>query len=290
KLDKIKVIARSNPATKLRVVDLLMKCGHSVAVTGDGINDAPALKRAEVGIAMGITGTEVSKETADIVLLDDSFSTIVKAIEGGRGLYENIQKFIQFQQTVNIAALFLVLIFEILGWPTPLSPLQLLWINIIMDGPLAVSLSFEKTRSDIMSEKPRKSNTSIISQRGWSNIICSAFYIIASITALIYFLDVDPDYVSTFSFCLLIFMVIFNLYNCKESTNQSVLNRIFDNKKLNITVLITVIVQFFILTYLSSAFSVKNLSVVEYFTIVLFSSTIIIFVEATKFIQRNIMK
>ncbi|MGL5644218.1 cation-translocating P-type ATPase, partial [Cetobacterium sp.] len=160
KLQHISVIGRSNPLTKLRIVNTLMEMGKSVAVTGDGINDAPSLKRAEVGIAMGITGTEVSKETADIILLNDSFATIVKAIESGRGLYENFQKFIQFQQIVNVSALFLILMFELLDWGTPLKPIQILWINIMMDGPLAISLSFEKTRKYIMTEFPRDKSKS----------------------------------------------------------------------------------------------------------------------------------
>lgn len=187
KLQHITVIGRSNPLTKLRVVNALMEMGKSVAVTGDGINDAPSLKRAEVGIAMGITGTEVSKETADIILLNDSFATIVKAIESGRGLYENFQKFIQFQQIVNVSALFLILMFELLDWGTPLKPIQILWINIMMDGPLAISLSFEKTRKYIMNEFPRDKNKSIVTNDLWVNIFMTSASMVLS---MIFFIRV----------------------------------------------------------------------------------------------------
>jgi Ca2+-transporting ATPase len=141
KLDNIVVIARSNPSAKMRVVKLLKENNKSVVVTGDGINDAPALKTADVGVAMGIAGTEVSKEAADIVLLDDSFSTIVNAIKWGRGIYENFQRFITFQLTVNVVAFLTVILAELFGFPMPFTALQLLWVNIIMDGPPALTWS-----------------------------------------------------------------------------------------------------------------------------------------------------
>ncbi len=134
-LPQIKVIARSTPTIKMRVVQALKSMGHVVAVTGDGVNDAPAIKHADIGIAMGISGTEVSQEASDIVLLDDSFSTIVKAVKWGRGIYENLQKFIQFQLTVNLSSVIVVLTSVLLGMGAPFTALQLLWINLIMDGP-----------------------------------------------------------------------------------------------------------------------------------------------------------
>ena len=130
-LSGIRVIARSTPLVKMRVVNTLKSQGNVVAVTGDGINDAPAIKNADVGVAMGITGTEVSKEASDIVLLDDSFSTIVRAVQWGRGIYENFQRFIQFQLTVNLSSVAVVLASILLGFKTPFTALQLLWVNII---------------------------------------------------------------------------------------------------------------------------------------------------------------
>ncbi|HIX07490.1 MAG TPA: calcium-translocating P-type ATPase, PMCA-type, partial [Candidatus Borkfalkia faecipullorum] len=143
-LPTVRVIARSTPLLKMRVVKELKSKGNVVAVTGDGINDAPALKNADVGIAMGISGTEVSKEAADIVLLNDSFSTIVTTVKWGRGIYENFKRFIQFQLTVNVASVLLVFLCTVLGlfwegFESPFSALDLLWINIIMDGPPALT-------------------------------------------------------------------------------------------------------------------------------------------------------
>ncbi|MCF0247211.1 MAG: HAD-IC family P-type ATPase, partial [Synergistes sp.] len=161
-IDRICVIARSTPSIKMRVVKLLKAKGNVVAVTGDGINDAPALKSADVGIAMGISGTEVSKEAGDIVLLDDSFATIVKAVEWGRNIYENFKRFISFQLTVNYASVVVVFTSILLGLKAPFTALQLLWINIIMDGPPALTLGLEPNHGDLMKRSPTKRNENII--------------------------------------------------------------------------------------------------------------------------------
>lgn len=151
--------------------------GNVVAVTGDGINDAPAIKNADVGVAMGISGTEVSKEASDIVLLDDSFSTIVKAVHWGRGIYENFQRFIQFQLTVNLSSVIVVLSSIIAGFTTPFTALQLLWINIVMDGPPALTLGLEPIRGDLMSRQPTKRDASIVSKGMLSRIIINGIFI-----------------------------------------------------------------------------------------------------------------
>ena len=286
-LENISIIARSNPMTKLRIVDSLMKSGKSVAVTGDGVNDAPALKRAEVGISMGITGTEVAKETADIVLLNDSFATIVKAIKEGRGLYENFQKFIQFQQTVNLSALFLILLFEIFDWTTPLRPIQILWINIMMDRPLAISLGFEKTRDNIMQEKPRDKKKSILTANMWINTLSNSLFIVCFSTFIIRFLKIPPFYIPTYIFNFFTFMVIINVFNCKEIGKTSILNRAFDNRNLNIVFCLMFFVQITINIFLPEFFSVHKLSFYEYFKIISFSCSIIFFNELVRFIRRN---
>ena len=290
KLKNIAVIGRSNPLTKLRVVNALMESGKSVAVTGDGINDAPSLKRAEVGIAMGITGTEVSKETADIVLLNDSFATIVKAIESGRGLYENFQKFIQFQQTVNVAALFLILIFELLDWGTPLKPIQILWINIMMDGPLAISLSFEKTRKHIMDEPPRDKGKSIMTEDLWVGILANALFMVLVIIFFVRVFHISREMIPTYTFNLFAFLVTLNVYNCKSINKKSVLYNLFDNKTLNIIFIITIIIQLFIGLFLRQLFSLNLLGFSQYLIILAFSFLIIIFSEFLKFLRRVLSK
>jgi len=161
-IPRLKVVARSTPMDKLRLVKAMHKQGEVVAMTGDGTNDAPALKNADVGISMGITGTEVAKEASDVVLLDDNFTSIVTGVRWGRTLYQNIQRFLLFQLTVNVVALTCVFFGPFIGIPLTLTVLQLLWINIIMDTLAAIALCTEPPRKHYMRRKPIRRDASII--------------------------------------------------------------------------------------------------------------------------------
>lgn len=163
-LKSVRVIARSTPSVKLRVVRTLKAQGESVAVTGDGINDAPAIKAADVGVAMGITGTEVTKEACDILLLDDSFSTIVRAIRWGRGIADGFKRFILFQLTVNVSSVIVVLIAALTGMASPFTALWLLWINLIMDGPPALTLGLEKLGEDLLKRPPVRRDAPLVTK------------------------------------------------------------------------------------------------------------------------------
>ncbi len=158
------VFARVSPEHKMRIVDALQANDEVVAMTGDGVNDAPAIKRSDIGVAMGITGTDVAKQTADMVLTDDNYASIVSAVEQGRIIYSNIRKFVFFLLSSNVAEIMIIFLATLAGLPAPLTAIQLLWLNLITDGAPALALAMEKGDPDIMDQKPRAKNEPIINK------------------------------------------------------------------------------------------------------------------------------
>jgi Ca2+-transporting ATPase len=212
------VMARAEPMDKLLLVEALQKTGAVVAVTGDGTNDAPALKHADVGLAMGIAGTEVAREASDIILLDDSFSSITSAVWWGRSLYENIQRFILFQLTINFCACILVFIAPLLGYPEPFSIIQILWINIIMDTLAAFALCSEAPHAGLMSRKPVSHDAKIITPFMWLSIIVTgAVFITAGILQIAtgFIGGTTPEEISTVFFSAFIIAAVWNGINCR---------------------------------------------------------------------------
>ncbi|MDO4573578.1 MAG: calcium-translocating P-type ATPase, PMCA-type [Planctomycetia bacterium] len=248
--EKIRVLARSTPMDKLRLVKALHQNGEVVAMTGDGTNDAPALKYADVGLSMGITGTEVAKEASDIVLVDDNFKSIVTGVWWGRTLYQNIQRFLQFQLSVNAVAMLCALIGPLVGIPLPLTVTQLLWINIIMDTFAAMAYSTDPPRPHTMREKPIPRNAHIITRTMGMTILVASLYQVAILFAVLFggwFVDpghrydfgispTHPEYLAhnlqalTVFFTVLIMFQFWHKFNCRAlHSNESPFTMITKN-------------------------------------------------------------
>ncbi len=180
-IDEVDVFARVAPQHKVRIVEALRKKGHIVAMTGDGVNDAPALKRADIGVAMGITGTDVSKQTADMVLTDDNYVSIVSAIEEGRSIYSNIRKFVYYLLSCNLAEIAVIFIATVVGWPVPLTAIQLLWLNLLSDGAPALALGLEQGDPDLMERPPRPPDEPVINREMAVGVIVQTIAITATV-------------------------------------------------------------------------------------------------------------
>lgn len=291
-LSKISVIARSTPTVKMRVVNAIKEMGNVVAVTGDGINDAPAIKNADVGVAMGITGTEVSKEASDIVLLDDSFATIVKAVQWGRGIYDNFQRFIQFQLTVNLASVVVVLISTLTGFKSPFSAIQLLWINIIMDGPPAIALGLEPIRDNLMKRMPTKRNASIVTKKMIFKIVFSAtvMIILFMLQSKMNILKVAEAEQSTVLFAMFVMFQIFNSFNSRELGFDSVFKYFFNNKLMLLSMGITFVLQILATQYAGGFFNTVPLSLNTWLKIVGVSFIVILAAEIFKIFARMVKR
>ena len=292
-LPSVRVIARSTPLLKMRVVKQLRSEGNVVAVTGDGINDAPALKNADVGIAMGISGTEVSKEAADIVLLNDSFSTIVTTVKWGRGIYENFKRFIQFQLTVNVASVLTVFICTIVGlfvegFHSPFSALDLLWINIIMDGPPALTLGLEPIRDDLMTRRPTGRSESIVSKEMLRRIAVNGVFMCAVCLAQqgFDFLGVGEEKVQTAVFTLFVLFQLFNAFNCRELGNKSIFPNLFKNKLMLGAFVIAFALQIVITQFGGAVFDTVPLDFLSWLKILGLALSVVALDELVKLFRR----
>lgn len=287
-LKKIQVIARSTPLVKMRVVKLLKEQGNVVAVTGDGINDAPAIKHADVGIAMGIAGTDVTKEASDMVLLDDSFSTIIKAVQWGRGIYENFKRFIQFQLTVNVSSVVVVICSILAGFSAPFTALELLWINIIMDGPPALTLGLEPIRPDLLKHKPTRRNENIISKKMLLRIFVNGIFIsvIFMLQHFKNFLGAAPEEEATVLFTLFVLFQLFNAFNCRELDDTPMFKNLLKNKLMLGVFLLVLILQGIITQFGAAVFETVSLSAVTWGKMLLTAFTVIILNEGIKAVKR----
>jgi Ca2+-transporting ATPase len=315
-IDQVQVYARVDPEHKLRIVESLQRAGQIVAMTGDGINDAPALKTANIGIAMGITGTDVSKEAADMVLADDNFASIVQAVEEGRGIFDNIRKYLYYLLSCNageLLTMFLgVMLAGMLGLVNPhegrfflpLLASQLLWINLITDGPPALALSLDPKDPNLMERRPREQNTGIITRGGWLMIagvgtlmmlgtlfVLDAYYPSGLFTTFVRFpndLDLAERHARTMAFTTLVLFQMFNVFNNRSPT-RSAFTLVYRNPLLWGAVLLSIVLQAAVV-YLPSmqrAFQTTALSPGDWAVALAIGSTVLIVVEIVKLVIRR---
>ncbi len=288
-VERVRVYARVSPEQKLFIVKTLQQKEHFVAMTGDGVNDAPSLKRANIGIAMGITGTDVAKEAAHMILLDDNFSTIVRAVKEGRRIYDNILKFIKYLMTTNSAELWTLLLGPIFNLPIALLPIHILWINLVSDGLPAITLSFEKAEKDIMSRPPRAPGESVFAEgRGLHMIWVGMLMGGVTLAAQVYAINNGLHW-QTIVFNVLCLSQMAHILAIRAG-NQSVFSiGMFSNKPLIASVLLTIILQF-VVTYtpvLHPVFRTESLTLPEFLGVCAASSIVFFAVEIEKLLFRR---
>jgi P-type Ca2+ transporter type 2C len=297
------VYARVNPEHKLRIVDALQKNGDIVAMTGDGVNDAPALKTADIGVAMGITGTDVSKEAADMVLTDDNFASIVAAVEEGRSIFANIQKFLRFLLSSNIGEVLTVFLGVVLAGVIgltaggegvlvlPLLATQILWINLITDGAPALALGLDPADPEVMNWPPRPVGSGVITRRMWGGM---AFVGIIMAAGTLLVLDFglpggliegsgDLPYARTMAFTTLVLFQLFNAPNAR-SDERSAFHRLFRNPWLRGALVLSIALQILVVyaPFLQPAFGTVSLNLRDWLVCVAVASSVLWLRELSK--------
>ncbi|GMP60843.1 hypothetical protein CsSME_00023544 [Camellia sinensis var. sinensis] len=264
KVETIRVMARSSPFDKLLMVQCLKQKGHVVAVTGDGANDAPALKEADIGLSMGIQGTEVAKESSDVVILDDNFTSVVMVLRWGRCVYNNIQKFIQFQLTVNVAALVINFVAAASSGEVPLTAVQLLWVNLIMDTLGALALATEQPTNDLMKKKPVSRFDPLITNVMWRNLLAQALYQVTVLLILQFkgrsIFGVNEKVKDTLIFNSFVLCQVFNEFNARKLEAKNVFTGILKNKLFLGIVGITIVLQVVMVEFLKKFANTERLN------------------------------
>ncbi len=290
RVERISVYARVSPEQKLRIVRALQSKHHFVSMTGDGVNDAPSLKAADIGVAMGINGTDVSKESADMILMDDNFATIVKAIREGRRIYDNIRKFVKYILTCNGAEIWTIFLAPLIGLPMPLLPIQILWINLVTDGLPGLALASEKEEKDIMERPPRPHGESLFAggiavHIVWVGILMAAITLFMQAWSLRY----HPDHWQTMVFTVLSFAQLGHVLAIRSDKEFLWSQGVFSNLPLLLAVAATFVLQLLVI-YLPAAniaFKTQPLTLYELTVCILASAILFHAVELEKWIKRK---
>jgi Ca2+-transporting ATPase len=291
-VEKIRVYARVSPEQKLNIVKALQANEHFVSMTGDGVNDAPSLKQANIGVAMGITGTDVTKEAAHMILLDDNFATIVKAVREGRRVYDNIRKFIRYILTGNVAEIWTLFLAPLIGLPIPLLPVHILWVNLITDGLPALALAAEAPEKGIMKRAPRKTSESIFANGLGLHVLWVGIFIsILCLAVLWYAVDKDGAHWQTMVFTCLCFCQLFHVMAIRSEERYFFQVSLLTNKSLLLSVVFTFGLQLAVIyfPFFNKIFHTQPLTLQELLLVTGVAALTFVAVEAEKFV-RNLRK
>ncbi len=292
-IEQIRVYARVSPEQKLKIVEALQERNQFVSMTGDGVNDAPALKKANIGVAMGITGTDVTKEAAHMILLDDNFATIIKAVKEGRRIYDNIRKFIKYILTGNTAEIWTIFLAPLIGLPIPLLPVHILWVNLVTDGLPALALAAEASEKDTMTRPPRHPDESIFAKGLGIHVLWVGIFIgVLTIATQWFAIKASDTHWQTMVFTVLCFCQLWHVMAIRSETRSLFKLGLLSNKSLLFAVLGTVLLQLAVIyiPFLNTFFHTQPLTFTELLIVIAVSALVFVVVEIEKGIKRSVRK
>jgi len=295
-VDHVDVYARVSPQHKVKIVDAFKARGHVVAMTGDGVNDAPALKRADIGVAMGIAGTDVSKEVADMVLTDDNYASIVSAIEEGRIIYSNIRKFVFYLLACNVGEILIIFLAMLARLPIPLRPIQLLWLNLITDGAPALALGLEKGESDIMKRPPRPTTEPVINRDMLVGIVvislADTIAVLSTFILALYHFAGHVETAQTVAFATLVCSELLRAFTSRSEYHSVFSIGLLSNRWMVLATTLSLVLLLLVMyvPFLQSVFNTVPLNLSDWLAMAPFILMASVAAEVTKFFLRRRME